>query len=102
MGKMNRLSLSVADLLERGAMDQPPELRQLFHRLNNQLGIILAHAELLEKKSADARRDGHSQRDSDADGKQSVGRLSRPTNCRPLSSSSKCSLLHAARTKASK
>jgi hypothetical protein len=53
MGKMNRLSLSVADLLERGAMDQPPELRQLFHRLNNQLGIILAHAELLEKKSAD-------------------------------------------------
>ena len=29
------------------------ELRLLFHRLNNQLGIILAHAELLEKKSAD-------------------------------------------------
>ena len=25
----------------------------LFHRLNNQLGIILAHAELLEAKSAD-------------------------------------------------
>ena len=25
----------------------------LFHRLNNQLGIILAHAELLEKKAAD-------------------------------------------------
>ena len=34
-------------------MDQPPELRQLFHRLNNQLGIILAHAELMEKKSTD-------------------------------------------------
>jgi len=29
------------------------ELRLLFHRLNNQLGIILAHAELLESKSAD-------------------------------------------------
>ena len=51
--KMNRLSYSVADLLERGAMEQPRELRQLFHQLNNQLGIILAHAELLEKKAAD-------------------------------------------------
>ena len=50
---MNRLSYSVTDLLERGAMDQPRELRQLFHQLNNQLGIILAHAELLEKKAAD-------------------------------------------------
>ena len=29
------------------------ELRLLFHRLNNQLGIILAHAELLEAKTAD-------------------------------------------------
>ena len=29
------------------------ELRALFHRLNNQLGIILAHAELLESKAAD-------------------------------------------------
>ena len=27
------------------------DLRLLFHRLNNQLGIILAHAELLEAKS---------------------------------------------------
>lgn len=34
------------------AMDQT-ELRLLFHRLNNQLGIILSHAELLEAKSAD-------------------------------------------------
>jgi hypothetical protein len=50
---MNRLSFSVADLLELGAMEQPPELRRLFHRLNNQLGIILAHAELMEKKAAD-------------------------------------------------
>ena len=29
------------------------ELRVLFHRLNNQLGIILAHAELLETKAVD-------------------------------------------------
>jgi hypothetical protein len=34
-------------------MDEAPELRLLFHRLNNQLGIILAHAELLESKAAD-------------------------------------------------
>ena len=35
------------------ASAEHPELRLLFHRLNNQLGIILAHAELLEAKSAD-------------------------------------------------
>ena len=29
------------------------DLRLLVHRLNNQLGIILAHAELLEAKSTD-------------------------------------------------
>ena len=29
------------------------ELGVLFHRLNNQLGIILAHAELLESKATD-------------------------------------------------
>jgi len=34
-------------------MDQSPELRPLFHRLNNELGIILAHAELLESKASD-------------------------------------------------
>ena len=28
--------------------DQPTELGTLFHRLNNQLGIILANAELLD------------------------------------------------------
>jgi len=50
---MNRLSFSAADLLERGAVDQPQELGRLFHRLNNQLGIILAHAELMEKKATD-------------------------------------------------
>jgi hypothetical protein len=29
------------------------DLREMFHRLNNQLGIILAHAELLEIKAGD-------------------------------------------------
>jgi len=44
--------VSVEELLARRAMDESPELRLLFHRLNNQLGIILAHAELLEAKAA--------------------------------------------------
>jgi hypothetical protein len=34
-------------------MDESPEAQLLFHRLNNQLGIILAHAELLEAKASD-------------------------------------------------
>jgi hypothetical protein len=34
-------------------MEETPELRRLFHRLNNELGIILAHAELLEAKASD-------------------------------------------------
>jgi hypothetical protein len=34
-------------------MDDSPELQLLFHRLNNQLGIILAHAELLQAKATD-------------------------------------------------
>ena len=46
-------SLGADELLTRSPMDQSPELRLLFHRLNNQLGIILAHAELLEAKSGD-------------------------------------------------
>jgi hypothetical protein len=50
---MNRLSLAVDELQERRAMDEPAELRLLFHRLNNQLGIILAHAELMEAKAGD-------------------------------------------------
>jgi hypothetical protein len=44
---------SVEELIARGSMDESPELRLLFHRLNNQLGIILAHAELLEAKAQD-------------------------------------------------
>ena len=47
--------LSVEELQARGPMDESPELRLLFHRLNNQLGIILAHAELLESKAVDDR-----------------------------------------------
>lgn len=35
------------------AADMKTELRVLFHRLNNQLGITLAHAELLEAKAVD-------------------------------------------------
>ncbi len=46
-------AFSVEELLARSPMDELPELRLLFHRLNNQLGIILAHAELLEAKAPD-------------------------------------------------
>ena len=48
-------ALSVEELQARGPMDESPELRTLFHRLNNQLGIILAYAELLESKAVDDR-----------------------------------------------
>ena len=44
---------SVEELLAKRTMNESPELRLLFHRLNNQLGIILAHAELLEAKAPD-------------------------------------------------
>jgi hypothetical protein len=44
---------SVEELLAGRQMDESPELRLLYHRLNNQLGIILAHAELLESKAID-------------------------------------------------
>ena len=46
-------AFTVEELLARAPMDELPELRLLFHRLNNQLGIILAHAELLEAKAPD-------------------------------------------------
>jgi hypothetical protein len=45
--------MPAADNRPLAGMDEPPELGLLFHRLNNQLGIILANAELLEAKSAD-------------------------------------------------
>ena len=35
------------------ALQMHPDLRLLFHQLNNQLGIVLAHAELLEAKAID-------------------------------------------------
>ncbi len=44
---------SVEELQARRPMDEAPELRLLFHRLNNQLGIILANAELLEARAPD-------------------------------------------------
>ena len=31
-------------------MEEPRDLRLLFHRLNNQLGIVLAHAELVKER----------------------------------------------------
>lgn len=34
---------------------ETPDLRPLFHQLNNQLGTALAHAELLEVKAQDER-----------------------------------------------
>jgi hypothetical protein len=34
-------------------MPEPTDLRDLCHRLNNQLGVILAHAELLLAKAPD-------------------------------------------------
>ena len=49
---MNRLVLAI-DPQENRSMDESQELRRLFHRLNNQLGTILAHAELMEAKAAD-------------------------------------------------
>jgi len=44
-----------ASVLEQSVEASEPsaEFRVLFHRLNNQLGIVLAHAELLEAKAAD-------------------------------------------------
>ena len=45
--------MPAADNRSRTTGDDASELGLLFHRLNNQLGIILANAELLEVKSAD-------------------------------------------------
>ena len=45
--------MPAADDRTRAAGGDPGDLGLLFHRLNNQLGIILANAELLEAKSAD-------------------------------------------------
>ena len=45
--------MAAADNSVRKTGDDTEDLGLLFHRLNNQLGIILANAELLELKSAD-------------------------------------------------
>jgi hypothetical protein len=45
--------MPAADNRPRTTADESGDLGLLFHRLNNQLGIILANAELLEAKSAD-------------------------------------------------
>ena len=37
-------------------MSDAVDLRELLHRLSNQLGVILAHAELLEAKAPDEPR----------------------------------------------
>lgn len=37
----------------RQPADPAPDLSQVFHRLNNQLGVILANAELLEARLSD-------------------------------------------------
>jgi len=43
--------MPAADDRTRSFVGEPPDLGLLFHRLNNQLGIILANAELLETKA---------------------------------------------------
>lgn len=50
---MSRTPAPVAGVTPPPDVRFASELRLLFHRLNNQLGIILAHAELLEAKAAD-------------------------------------------------
>jgi hypothetical protein len=50
---MNRLPFVFGAAPQENRMpDEPTEIRLLFHRLNNQLGIVLAHAELMEAKAA--------------------------------------------------
>ena len=42
--------MPAADRSQNASVNEPQDLGLLFHRLNNQLGIILANAELLEAK----------------------------------------------------
>lgn len=42
-----------ADVTAGSLPNESPDLGLLFHRLNNQLGIVLANAELLEAKLED-------------------------------------------------
>lgn len=45
--------MPAADRTPSTSVNEPQDVGLLFHRLNNQLGIILAHAELLEAKAPD-------------------------------------------------
>ena len=45
--------MPAADDRSRASANPPADLGLVFHRLNNQLGIILANAELLEAKAGD-------------------------------------------------
>jgi hypothetical protein len=45
--------MPAADVMPGSASSDQPDLGLLFHRLNNQLGIVLANAELLEAKLTD-------------------------------------------------
>jgi hypothetical protein len=45
--------MRAVDPIQSTAVNEPQDLGLLFHRLNNQLGIILANAELLEAKLND-------------------------------------------------
>jgi hypothetical protein len=45
--------MPAADVTSGSPSNESPDLGLLFHRLNNQLGIILANAELLEAKLKD-------------------------------------------------
>jgi hypothetical protein len=45
--------MPAADRTPSLPVNEPQDLGLLFHRLNNQLGIILANAELLEAKLSD-------------------------------------------------
>ena len=45
---------TIGSPMETGPQARSADLRGLFHELNNQLSVILAHAELIESKAPDA------------------------------------------------
>ena len=47
------MQMQSAPPFERKPVPEAVDLQTLFHRLNNQLGIILANAELLQAKATD-------------------------------------------------
>lgn len=50
---MSNQSPFLQDGMSLFQMDKPQDIGALFHRLNNQLGVILANAELLEARLTD-------------------------------------------------